>query len=100
MVQTVFAKDRSMPHACRAALYFFEGDDTFDWTFISPPWFYREGPKTNVYGTVVDYQPVDEKGRWLGINSGDIAVAIADEAERREKKWTHWSTYGRQEDTS
>lgn len=89
---------RTMPHACRANVGLFEHDTNFDWTFLSPPWFYRPGPATGEYGTIKDYQPRDEAGRWLGINNGDLATAIADEAETRHKKWTHWSAYGRQPD--
>ncbi|GKZ47905.1 hypothetical protein AbraIFM66951_011483 [Aspergillus brasiliensis] len=89
----------TMPHACRSALYYFEDDETFDWSFLSPPWFYRDGPRTGEYGTTKDYQPADEAGRFLGISNADIAVALADEAEEQKKKWVHWSAYARQKET-
>jgi hypothetical protein len=58
-LQIVSAPDNlTMPYACRVALYFFEHDHTFEWTFLSPPWFYREGPATRRYGTVKVKHPV------------------------------------------
>ena len=90
----------TMPHACRAAVHFFEHDETFSLSFLSPPWFYRDGPRTGEYGTTKDFQPVDEAGRFLGISNGDIAVALADEAEEQRKKWVHWSAYAKQAETN
>jgi hypothetical protein len=99
-LEKVSAPDNlTMPHACRAALYFFEHDHTFEWSFLSPPWFYREGPAAKLYGTVKDKHPIDSKGRYLGINNGDLAAAIADEAEARSKTFVHWSCFARQEET-
>jgi len=97
----ILKTEKAVPHACRAAVAFFEDDYTFDWSFLSPPWFYRPGPSAGEgYGTTKDYQPVDDKGRWLGINNGDIALAIVDEVELQDKKWIHWSCYAKQPDAA
>ncbi|KAL2832202.1 hypothetical protein BJY01DRAFT_254021 [Aspergillus pseudoustus] len=95
-----FRQTKGMPHACRAALSFFEHDPSFKWTFLSPPWFYRDGPRTGEYGVIRDFQPCDSKGRWLGVSNGDIAVGIVDEAEKREKIHLHWSVFAKQEDAA
>jgi len=90
----------TMPHACRTAVYFFKRDLEIAWTFLSPPWYYRPGPKTETYGTIKEHQPVDGTGKYLGIYTGDLAVAVADEAETKAKRWTHWSCFGKQQDSA
>lgn len=88
--------------ACRTSLMFFEGNTSFDWTFVSPPAMYRSGRKTGRYNTIIDSIPLkgDQgdsntlEGRLLGISTFDFAIAVADEAERRQFSGRHWSTWG------
>ena len=74
----------------RAQLELFEHDRTFEWSFVSPPWFLRPGPRTGAYRTTVGQLPL-EGDAPAGISVADLAVAIADEAERRAFLHTHWS---------
>ncbi|KAK5054663.1 hypothetical protein LTR84_001555 [Exophiala bonariae] len=93
---------RPLITACRTSLMFFEGNTSFDWTFISPPAMYRSGRKMGKYQTTIDYIPLKGEqdgpgtleGRLLGITTFDFAVAVADEAERRQFKGKHWSVWG------
>lgn len=92
--------------ACRTSLMFFEGNTSFDWTFVSPPAMYRSGRKTGNYHTVADYIPLkgDQsdsgslEGRLQGISTFDFAIAIVDEAEKRQFQGRHWSTWGELDD--
>jgi hypothetical protein len=92
-----------IPLAARAGFLFFEGNETFTWTFVSPPAIYRPGPRTGKYDVHIDLVPLAPEsrrtegsenpydGRMLGINVPDLAVAIVDEMEKREKIGKHWS---------
>jgi len=42
----------------------------------------------------MDQSVEDLDGKMLGITTGDMAVAIADEAEQRTKCWKHWTMVG------
>lgn len=87
--------------ACRTSFMFFDGNTAFSWTFVSPPALYRPGRRTGVYHIRFDTLPVkgDEKdpenldGRLHGISASDLAIAIADEAENRQKRWKHWTAF-------
>lgn len=75
---------------CRAALCLFEHDRTFDWTFLSPPWFLRPGERTGRYRECGEELPRD--GELLaGISVEDLAVAIVDDIERRKHTHQHWA---------
>ena len=88
--------------ACRTSLMFFEGNSSLEWTFVSPPAMYRSGRKTGTYETLTDYIPLrgDQndsgilEGRLKGISTFDFAIAIADEAERRNFREQHWTAWG------
>ena len=95
-----------IPLAARASYSFFDGDRSWEWTFVSPPARYVPGPRTGEYRVVEDVVPLaagDGKdgnefdGRLLGISAADLAVAIADEIERKERVHGHWSAVGRVE---
>ncbi|TVY45820.1 Uncharacterized protein LSUB1_G000068 [Lachnellula subtilissima] len=87
--------------ACRTSFMFFDGNTAFPWTFVSPPALYRPGRRTGAYDIQFDVLPVkgDEKypknldGRLHGISASDMAIAIADEAEGKKKKWRHWTAF-------
>ena len=74
----------------RAQLELFEHDRSCDWSFVSPPWFLRAGPRTWAYRTQVRELPL-EGDVPAGISVADLAVAIADEAEHRKFVHAHWS---------
>ncbi|KAK0251300.1 hypothetical protein B0A54_13217 [Friedmanniomyces endolithicus] len=92
-----------IPIAARATYMFFDGNTTFPWSFVSPPAKYIPGPRTGKYEVHIDrvpLAPVSERtkgsenefeGRLLGISVADLAVAIVDEVEKREKVGKHWS---------
>ena len=92
-----------LPLAARATFVMFEGNTTFDWTFVSPSGRYRPGPRTGKYDISVDVLPLakeansksedgnEYEGRLLGVSVADLAVAVVDEAEKREKVGKHWS---------
>jgi len=87
--------------ACRTSFMFFDGNTAFPWTFVSPPALYRPGRRTGEYKTRFDTLPVkgDEEDpknlddRLHGISASDLAVAIADEAVSKERKWRHWTAF-------
>jgi putative NADH-flavin reductase len=92
-----------LPLAARATFVMFEGNTTFDWTFVSPSGRYRPGPRTGKYEVSIDMLPLakeansksedgnEYEGRLLGVSAADLAVAVVDEAEKREKIGKHWS---------
>ena len=91
------------PLAARATFLMFEGNSSFDWTFVSPSGRFRPGPRTGKYDVYVDEVPLSKEatskseddnefeGRLLGVSAADLAVAIVDEAEKREEIGKHWS---------
>lgn len=92
-----------LPIAARATFLMFEGNDSFAWSFVSPSPRYRPGPRTGKYEIFVDEVPLSKEakgssedgnkfeGRLLGVSVADLAMAIVDEAEKREKVGKHWS---------
>lgn len=92
----------SFVRAARASFMFFDGNQSFRWSYASPPPGYRPGRRTGVYETSLDVLPLDPRDtdpsdlddKMLGITTSDMAVAIADEAERKEKTWQHWTAVG------
>jgi putative NADH-flavin reductase len=84
------ASSHNIGEGGRAQLELFKYDVSFDWSFVSPPWFLRPGPRTGSYRTTIDDLPLD--GRIpAGISVCDLAVAIADEAEKKAFVHKHWS---------
>jgi uncharacterized protein len=75
---------------CRAQFELFRGDISFKWSFVSPPWFYRPGPRSGRYRAVVGDLPL-EGDIPATIFVPDLAVAIADEAETQRFVHKHWS---------
>ena len=110
-LETIFAYEKmtmegdeglSFVRAARATFLFFEGNHSFPWSYASPPPGYRPGRRNGKYTTSVDYVPLGAKdadisdldGKLLGVTTGDMAVAIADEVENQDKKWKHWTMIG------
>ncbi|MEZ5929460.1 MAG: NAD(P)H-binding protein [Parvularculaceae bacterium] len=79
-----------LAQGCRAAWEIFADDRSFEWTFVSPPWFLMYGPRTGSYETVADMLPL-KGGTPAGISVDDMAIAVADEAENHAFKYRHWS---------
>ena len=92
-----------LPIAARATFMMFDGNDSFKWSFVSPPGRFRPGPRTGKYDVYIDEVPLTKdaktwsvdvnpfEGRLLGVSAADLAVAIVDEAEKKEKVGKHWS---------
>lgn len=84
------AENHDKGEAGRAQLEFFRNDFTLKWSFVSPPWFMRPGPRTGKYRTTIATLPLDGDIP-AGISVADLTVAIADEAERQQFVHKHWS---------
>ncbi|KAI8940533.1 hypothetical protein NX059_004211 [Plenodomus lindquistii] len=89
--------------AGRTAFMFFDGNTSFDWSFVSPSALYRPGKRTGRYEVSVDDMVLEGEqkegesifeGRLTGISVGDMAIAIADEVEARRLVHKHWSAFG------
>jgi putative NADH-flavin reductase len=74
----------------RAQLELFRHDHSIRWSFVSPPWFMRPGPRTGKYRTTVNTLPL-EGNLPAGIAVADLGLAIAEEAERQAFVHQHWS---------
>lgn len=89
--------------AGRTAFLFFDGNTSFDWSFVSPSALYRPGKRTGRYEISVDDMVLEGEqkegesvfeGRLTGISVADMAIAIADEVEARKLVHKHWSAWG------
>lgn len=99
------AKDKATDFikAGRTAFMFFEGNTSFQWSFVSPSALYRPGKRTGKYEIAVDDMVLEGEqkegesvfeGRLTGISVADMAIAIADEVENKELVYKHWSAAG------
>lgn len=85
--------------AARASYMFFDGNTSFDWTFVSPSPLYRPGKRTGSYEVTIHNVPLKGEpkgdnrldGRLTGISAADLAIAIADEVETKKHKYQHWT---------
>ncbi|MDM3354952.1 NAD(P)H-binding protein [Citrobacter sp. Cb004] len=75
---------------CRVALDLFEADKSFNWSFLSPPWFYRPGEKTGSYILGTDFMLMD-RGIPASISVSDLQLAVADEVETQQLLHKHWT---------
>ncbi|RMZ66830.1 nad-dependent epimerase dehydratase [Pyrenophora seminiperda CCB06] len=89
--------------AGRTVYLFFDGNESFKWSFVSPSALYRPGKRTGEYKLSVDEMVLEGEqkegdnifeGRLTGISVADMAIAIADEIEKRKLCWKHWSATG------
>lgn len=74
----------------RAQLEFYKNDTSIRWSFASPPWFMRPGPRVGSYRITIDTLPLDGDAP-AGISVADMALAVADEAESQKLVHKHWS---------
>ncbi|HWJ35607.1 MAG TPA: NAD(P)H-binding protein [Steroidobacteraceae bacterium] len=74
----------------RAQLEFFRNDKTLRWSFASPPWFMRPGPRMGSYRITIDTLPLEGE-RPAAISVADMALAVAEEAEAQKLVHQHWS---------
>jgi putative NADH-flavin reductase len=74
----------------RAQLEYFECDKSFRWSFVSPPWLLGLPEVSGAYRTTIDTLPVED-GQPAGIAVPDLALAIADTAEKQGFLHQHWS---------
>ncbi|KAI0123383.1 hypothetical protein BJ170DRAFT_641634 [Xylariales sp. AK1849] len=85
--------------AARASYMFFDGNVSFDWTYVSPSALYRPGKRTGKYDVTIGDLPLKGEpkgtnaldGRLMGISAADLALAIADEIEGRKYRYQHWT---------
>ncbi|KAM0417313.1 hypothetical protein ACHAPT_012694 [Fusarium lateritium] len=88
--------------AVRAVNMFFDGNTSFNWTFVSPSPLYRPGKCTGSYEVTVRNLPLGGEikgqnlldGRLMGVSAADLAIAIADEVETQRYKHKHWTATG------
>lgn len=102
--------------SCRTTYMFFDGNQSFRWSFLSPSALFRPGgnlfkniillilERTGEYVAHDDHIPLSggtgdlEKDKLLGISIADFAIAIADEAETEDHVFQHWTVTGSLED--
>lgn len=89
--------------AGRTAFMFFDGNESFKWSFVSPSALYRPGKRTGKYEISVDDMVLEGEqkegmdvfeDRLTGISVADMAIAIADEIENQKLVGKHWSAWG------
>ena len=89
--------------AGRTSYMFFEGNNSFRWTYVSPSPLYRPDARTGKYRVVVDDVPLKDcpaasenplDGRLTGISVADLSIAIADEIEKQQYAGKHWTAVG------
>ncbi|KAK9483357.1 hypothetical protein V1527DRAFT_498489 [Lipomyces starkeyi] len=93
--------DHDFVRACCTSYLFYDGNESFDWTFISPPAMYCPGKRTGEYDVHMQDSlplPAEEGDVLPGISASDMAIVIADEAERKGMKWKHWTATADQSD--
>ena len=102
--------------SCRTTYMFFDGNQSFRWSFLSPSALFRPGStspmwvgETNVSERTGEYVEHDDhiplsgsgdlmKDKLLGISIADFAIAIVDEAESEKHVFEHWTVTGSLED--
>jgi hypothetical protein len=102
--------------AARVTWMFFDGDKTWNWSYISPPPLYRPCRGGETYSVIDDNMPLADKpdprfysgwykddpkdieGRLKGISAVDFVGAVADDAESRFGLHRHFCVYSRLED--
>ncbi|KAJ3540332.1 hypothetical protein NM208_g5114 [Fusarium decemcellulare] len=85
--------------AARASYMFFDGNTSFNWTYVSPSPLYRPGKRTGSYEVTIHNLPLKGEprgdnlldGRLTGISAADLAIAIADEVETQQHRFEHWT---------
>ncbi|OQV05090.1 hypothetical protein CLAIMM_09883 [Cladophialophora immunda] len=113
-LQNAFDGDYSQTFvkAGRVTWLFFDGDTSWNWSFVSPPALYRpcrggedyhvvegfiplrEMPDLRFYSGWYKDDPKDIEGRLQGISTVDFVRAVADDAESKfglQKHWTAWA---------
>ena len=63
------------------ALEFYRKVDDVNWTYVTPPFNFTNGPRTGVYRIGGDRALEDRRGRTR-VSRADFAVALVDEAEQ------------------
>jgi putative NADH-flavin reductase len=97
--------------AARMTWMFFDGNNSFNWSYASPPARYRPSGRGESISISYDFLPLsmqpraehyigwdkqdpeDIEGRLEGISTADFARAIADDAETQAQKGRHWTAY-------
>ena len=76
------------------ALRFFEHDQTYDWSFFSPPVGLHPGRRRGTYVAGDNRVPMNGE-KFAGLSIDDAAIAIVDEAESKAHNRQHWTAYYR-----
>jgi putative NADH-flavin reductase len=74
----------------RTQLEFFICDNSFRWSFVSPPWLLGQTEVIGKYRTTIDTLPVED-GHPAGISVSDLGLAIADAVHGQSFVHQHWS---------
>lgn len=89
-----FAKQKSqsldVPRAGRISQLLFQGDHSFNWSFISPPLYMEPGERSGQYRDRGEHFPW-EGDRPAGISIEDLSVAVLDECEQRRHLHQHFT---------
>jgi uncharacterized protein len=73
-------------------LMFLEHDQTFDWSFFSPPAGLHPGPRTGRYTLGANQVPMNGE-TFAGLSIEDAAIALVDEVENNAQCRRHWTAY-------
>ncbi|KAH6971060.1 hypothetical protein BKA56DRAFT_636004 [Ilyonectria sp. MPI-CAGE-AT-0026] len=97
--------------AARVTWMFFDGDTSWNWSYVSPPALYRpcrggekyqvvedilplrDSPDPQFYSGWYKDDPNDIEGRLRGISTVDFVRSIADDAESRFGLHKHWCPF-------
>ncbi|KAM5354817.1 hypothetical protein ACJ41O_001463 [Fusarium nematophilum] len=112
-LQKTFDADPSLTFvkAARVTWMFFEGDTSWNWSYVSPPPLYRpcqggeeykviedllplaDAPDPRFYSGWYKEDPKDIEGRLKGISTVDFVRSVADDAESKFGLHKHWCSY-------
>jgi putative NADH-flavin reductase len=81
---------RPIALACTEQLALYRAESEVDWTYLSPASFLEQGPRTGEFRLGGDHLITDEAGESR-ISTGDLAVALLDEAERPKHRRTRFT---------
>lgn len=88
--------------AARTSYLFFDGNQSFRWSYASPSPLYRPGKRTGKYELSMEIAPLKGSpggedsldGRLTGISVPDFSIALVDEAEAQQLAFRHWTAVG------
>src|SRR3974390_1144927 len=73
-------------------LMFMQHDNTYDWSFFSPPAALQPGPRKGSY-VAASNKVLMTGDKFAGLSIDDAAIALVDEVEREAHNREHWTAY-------